>query len=108
MDFWDKVIIETEKTSTSFYDKNGRVISNGNKKAFAKIFTEQENKKSSYWVATYNGVIYDPIGVNSNKERYLETKFKKVSKETFDFYMIYLQTNNSIYLTRANRRFIND
>ena len=48
------------------------------------------------------------MGMNSNREKYLDTKLKKVSKDTFDFYMIYLQTNNSIYLTRANRRFINE
>ena len=48
------------------------------------------------------------MGINSNRENFLETKLKRVSKDTFDFYLIYLQTNNSIYLTRANRRFINE
>jgi len=38
--------------------------------------------------------------------KYLDTKMRRVSKTTFDYYMIYLKTKNSIYLTRAQRSFL--
>lgn len=88
------------------FNKVGKEVSLSDEKVFAKI-TESRNG-ISYYINTHNNQIYDPLGVNANRERYLETKLKKVSKDTFDFYLIYLQTNNSIYLTRANRRFINE
>ena len=100
----DLEIQSTEKNEVTF-DKNGKQ-STGKSKIYAKIIKSE--KGIAYLIATYNNQIYDPIGISSNRERYLDMKLKKVSKDTFDFYMIYLQTNNSIYLTRANRRFINE
>lgn len=88
------------------FNKTGKEVSLSEEKVFAKII--DSNSGVSYYVNTYNNQIYDPLGINANRERYLDTKLKKVSKDTFDFYLIYLQTNNSIYLTRANRRFINE
>ena len=41
------------------------------------------------------------------RQAYLETKMTKVAKKTFDYYITYLQTNNSIYLTRTNRSYQN-
>jgi len=99
---------DTEETNVSnelSFDKNGKQA-NGKTKIYAKLFKEE--KGLTYLIATHNNEIYDPIGINSNREKYLNMKLKRVSKDTFDFYMIYLQTNNSIYLTRANRRFINE
>lgn len=93
------------KTETNF-NRNGLGVLNTKEKVFAKVVKLEETEQ--YLISTYNNEIYDPMGINSNRERYLETKLKKVSKDTFDFYLIYLQTNNSIYLTRANRRFINE
>lgn len=98
---------QVDNTEEVEYNKNGRQISASKEKVFAKSVTTQDGV-STYLICTYNNQIYDPMGMNANRERYLETKMKKVSKDTFDFYMIYLQTNNSIYLTRASRRFINE
>jgi len=98
-------INNTNKLETNF-NRKGLNVLNSKEKVFAKIIKSE--KSDQYYVSTHNNEIYDPMGLNSNRERYLETKFKRVSKDTFDFYLIYLQTNNSIYLTRANRRFINE
>lgn len=97
---------ETTKAKEIRFNKKGSYVLNDKEKVFAKIISYKENE--NYLVVTYKNEIYDPMGLNSNRERYLETKLKSVSKDTFDFYLIYLQTNNSIYLTRANRRFINE
>jgi len=96
-----------EKPKEVDYNKNGTQVATSKEKVFAKTITPTDGN-TSYLICTYHNQIYDPMGMNSNRERYLDTKLKKVSKDTFDFYMIYLQTNNSIYLTRANRRFINE
>lgn len=96
-----------EKSQELNYNKSGREVATTKEKVFAKKIT-LENGNISYLICTHKNQIYDPMGMNSNREKYLDTKFKRVTKDTFDFYMIYLQTNNSIYLTRANRRFINE
>jgi len=97
---------ERVKVKETNFNKKGSHVLNTKEKVFAKIVSSDSS--DNYLIATYKNEIYDPIGLNSNRERYLETKLKSVSKDTFDFYLIYLQTNNSIYLTRANRRFINE
>jgi hypothetical protein len=98
--------VEVEVKQEADFNRNGKVTANGKEKVYAKIVNSQ--KSDQYYISTHNNEIYDPMGINSNRERYLDIKLKRVSKDTFDFYMIYLQTNNSIYLTRANRRFINE
>ena len=97
---------EKQELKETNFNKKGLQVAAAQEKIFAKIVYSEATPQ--YLINTYNNQIYDPIGLNSNREKYLDTKLKKVSKDTFDFYLIYLQTNNSIYLTRANRRFINE
>ena len=98
----EEIVIKNEVD----FNKNGTHVASTKEKVFAKIVESEKNNQ--YFIKTYNNEIYDPMGLNSNRERFLQTKLRRVSKDTFDFYLIYLQTNNSIYLTRANRRFINE
>lgn len=74
----------------------------------AKIVTQESNDRTAYYISTHNGTLFDPQGPYGKRRRVLETKMKKVSKNTFDFYMTYLKTNNTIYLTKAQRGFLND
>jgi hypothetical protein len=98
--------VEEAKTKKEIdFNKNGTKASIKDK-VYAKYI--ESEKETVYFIKTYQNQPFDPMGSNSSREKYLETKFKKVSKDTFDFYLIYLQTNNSIYLTRTNRRFINE
>ena len=66
------------------FNKKGSQVLNKKEKIFAKIVPSKENE--NYFITTYKNQIYDPIGINSNREKYLETKLKRVSKETFDFF----------------------
>jgi hypothetical protein len=93
-------------TAIDYINKNGEVIDNDYDKVYAKIV--HEDKKETFYVKTYDNAIFDPLGRLSNRENVLETKMKRVSKSTFDYYVMYLNTNNSIYLTKANRSFINE
>jgi len=101
-----KFVSEIKINKEIDFNKKGLHAINVKEKIFAKIV--ESEKKSHYFIITHKNQIYDHMGINSNRENFLETKLKRVSKDTFDYYLIYLQTNNSIYLTRANRRFINE
>jgi len=93
-------------TSIDYINKNGEVIDNDVDKVYAKVV--HQNMSEAYQLKTYENTIFDPIGRLSNRENILETKMRKVSKNTFDYYVMYLKTNNSIYLTKANRSFLNE
>ena len=59
-------------------------------------------------VLTHNNLIYDFMGADSHRTKTLDLKLKKVGAKTFDLYLMYLQTKNSMYMTRAQRSLIND
>jgi|TARA_R110000744_G_scaffold177267_2_gene296002 hypothetical protein len=100
--------IPDRNISELLFDKNGnRIEVAKSKDTYGKIRSVDDGQKL-YLVKVLQSNLYDPIGTYSNRRRYLESSFKKVSKDTFDFYMMYLKTNNSIYLTKAQRGFLND
>jgi hypothetical protein len=88
-----------------YFNKDGKEIDNDVDKVYAQVVIQ--NKKEYYQVVTYQNALLDPMGKYQKRQAYLETKMKKVDKQTFNFYLTYLQTNNSIYLTRANRSYQN-
>ena len=89
------------------YGRTGDVLDNTKEKNYAKT-TVGVDGNTLYFLRTYNSVLYDPLVTTGRREEYEETQVKLVSKETFDFYMMYLKTNNSLYFTRAQRGFINN
>lgn len=94
--------------SEVFFDKNGSNLEKKSMKdSYGKI-VYVNGSAISHHVKVLESNLYDPMGTYSSRRRYLESSFKKVSKNTFDFYMMYLKTNNSIYLTKAQRGFLND
>lgn len=86
------------------YNKLGQETEN-NDKVFAEII--DGDKQKVYYVLTYNNLLYDPLGADSNRESRLDTVLKKTNKQTFDYYMHYLKDKNRVYITRAQRSFIN-
>lgn len=100
--------VQPTKIHKVLFDKEGSVItSKSNRDCYGKIIY-MNDKEHSYHLRILENNLYDPLGAYSNRRRYMESIFKKVSKQTFDFYMMYLKTNNSIYLTKAQRGFLND
>jgi len=77
-----------------------------NQKTYAKVVAK--NGSEVYYISTHQGMPFDPLGPYGRRENRIDTKMKKVSKGTFDFYMIYLKTHNSIYMTKAQRGCLND
>jgi hypothetical protein len=99
---------ENKKTE-ELYNKLGQISTN-KEKTFAKFIQSeigQNKKQTNYLIATQNNVPYDPYGIDSHREGTLLLKLKNVSKQTFDYYILYLQTRNSLYMTRTQRSFIN-
>jgi|694.fasta_scaffold03072_11 hypothetical protein len=91
------------------FNKNGNACSPKDK-VFAKFTETTLNngvKQLKYLIATYNNSPYDPKGTDSHREATLEIKLKSVSKSVFDYYMLYLKTKNALYMTRAQRSYIN-
>ena len=94
----------------TLFDRVGGTIMNKNEKVFAKVMatTRRNAQSKAYYVKVHRGVPYDPWGMHSHRETYLEATLKKVTKETFDYYMMFLKTRNLLYMTRAGRSFIDD
>lgn len=92
------------------FNKSGTNISNGGERAFAKALTIDMGKgkdQVKYFICTHNNAPYDPNGPDSHREIWLHTELKSVSQQTFDFYVLYLKTKNSLYMTKTQRSFIN-
>lgn len=94
----------------TLFDRVGGVIIHAKEKSFAKVVctTSRDRRSETYHIKVHEGVPYDPWGMHSHRENYLEARLKKVAKETFDYYMMFLKTRNLLYMTRAQRSFIND
>lgn len=91
-------------------DKLGNETDNAKEQIFARVLAIDLGNnvvQNKYFLRTHNNVPYDPNGPYSHRETYLKTELKTVSKQTFDYYVMYLKTKNPIYMTRAQRSFIN-
>jgi len=102
-DFMPEIVEES-------FDKDGNTLTNQKDKIYARyIETKLANgtAQTKYLIATFNNVPYDPKGIDSHREANLDIKLKSVSKQSFDYYMLYLKTKNTLYMTRAQRSYIN-
>lgn len=101
--------LTTNNSTKLLFDSKANLIED-EKSAYAKSISVELNDKKvqrKYFVRTYNGAPLDPIGSNSRRDILDRTELKVVSYETFDFYLSYLKTKNGLFLTKANRSFIN-
>ena len=110
MRFVNGNFIPADEKTIVLFDKTGNVLHDEEKhklQHYAKLVQSAEGKET-YYIRIYQSTPFDPMGPYGRRERNLDTDIKRVSKNTFDFYMTYLKTNNSIYLTKAQRGFLND
>ncbi|MQF98097.1 MAG: hypothetical protein FI729_01005 [SAR202 cluster bacterium] len=102
--------IEKNTSRISLFDKTGNLIEEEKKyiiSHYAKVITTEDGNES-YFAKIHQSSLFDPNGPYGKREKFIDTKIRRVSKATFDFYITYLKTNNSIYLTKAQRGFLND
>jgi hypothetical protein len=96
---------DTNKVLEISYNKVGKAISDESEFIFAKSVSSDSNVK--YAILVHNNQPYDPYGVDSHRQSSLSLKIKQVNKDTFNNYISYLRTKNSLYMTRSQRSFIN-
>lgn len=106
MKYVEKYIPIEGKTEILFNQNAKEINSDTKEKSYAKVVVK--NDRETYYIRVYQSVPLDPLGSYGNRTRDLQTKLSQVSKGTFDFYMLYLKTNNSVYMTRARRGLTND
>lgn len=102
--------IEENSNIEEIYNKLGILAESSKEKCFAKHTSKNiggGKNQTKYYILTHNNVPYDPNGPDSHREAYLKMDMKSVSKQTFDYYIMYLKTRNSLYMTRAQRSYIN-
>jgi hypothetical protein len=107
---YSKENIKALDSEESIYDIAGNITRNSEEKIFAKMVTINLGKKDfqrQFFVRTYNNLPFDPMGSDARRDIWKRTELKKVNENTFNFYLTYLQTKNSIYMTRTQRSFIN-
>jgi len=106
MKFVNESYVQKKQTEEVELNRIGEKIEKSKEKSYAKIVSTGDSVY--YYIRIYQNLPYDPLGPYSRREIFSDTKMKKVSKNTFDFYLMYLKSNNSIYLTKAQRGIIND
>lgn len=102
----NKPILENSITEEVLFNKSGIETSNQKEKIFAKTVVDKGFQ--SYYIRTYQDTPFDPLGPYARREVFQDTKMQRVSKNTFDFYLMYLKSHNSIYMTKVQRGFLND
>ena len=89
--------LDSKESNYTFFNKDASVVRDADSAcayvANAKI----------YYVRKYRGNLYDPHGIDGNKMSSALSKFEKVSRETFEHYIEYLQTRQRNHLTWAER-----
>jgi hypothetical protein len=97
------------KTEVSMYDTSGlpTKIAKRSVCRSQKITRLNGDEQLSFFINTLNGTLYDPHGVDSTKRISMMFKEKSVDTKTFENYLKYLRSRNNLYMTRAQRSFIN-
>ena len=110
IDSYSKENVNPLTSEEVVYGSTGNILSNIDDKIFAKMLTVDLGKKDyqrQFFVRTYNNLPFDPMGPEARRDIWIRTELKKVNESTFNFYLTYLQTKNSIYMTRTQRSYIN-
>jgi len=98
-------IKQTRKLELLF-NKAGQKLESPKEKVYGKIVAKDGS--DYYYIRVHQSIPFDPFGTYAKREGFIETKMHQTTKSTFDFYMMYLNTKNTIYMTRARRGFTND
>jgi hypothetical protein len=102
--------IDKKEINEVSINKIGRPVVDDSERVFAKMITADIGDgriQMKYVVLIFNNQPYDPYGADSHRESNLRLEYKTVSKQTYDYYVSYLKSKNSLYMTRAQRSFIN-
>jgi len=90
------------------YNVKGLIAGRTEKSCATKINIKLTNgtDQTKFQVLTHGNILFNPLGADSYKITSRESKMKVVSEKTFDYYVKFLRTKNNLYMTYANRSFI--
>lgn len=99
----------TKSSSEAIYNQSGNLDSETTKVFAKSLFIDLGDNKTQkrFFIRTYNNAPFDPNGPEARREIWNRTELKSVSQSTFDLYIKYLNTKNSLYMTRTQRSYIN-
>lgn len=108
MQFINNPTLIRDNQEEFYFNRNGERLEKDqkNEKVYAKMLVK--NSVPTYYISTHQNLLYNPSSTSITREKYNEVLFKKVSKNIFDFYMMFLSTKKTIYITKAQRMFLND
>ena len=86
----------------TYYELDGTSSASETNKTCA--FTILFDNSQSCFVKFYRSRLFNPSGADGIKINSVQVEYKKVSKETFDFYTEYLSTNKQELFLRAERK----
>lgn len=95
---------EIKEVKEEFYNAHATIVEN-EKEAVAKIANVEDKKV--YYIKYGRGEIFDPWGIDRNKQNSFVFSLRKANEEIFNLYIEYLKTRREVFLTRARRLFIN-
>lgn len=99
-----------KSSSQLLLDDKGNVVKDDKQRVWAKnvvIDLGQDQFQHQFFIRTYNNIPLDPMGPEAGRDIWRRTELKSVSQKTFDYYVLYLKSKNGLYMTRAQRSFIN-
>ena len=98
-----------KNAETKRYNAFGQSVSSEDDAVYAeyKAINLGERVQKKFFVLTSNGTLFDPRGTDSHRTNTIRKELKSTSKQTFDYYVKYLQTKNTLYMRRAERSFVN-
>ena len=94
--------IREPKREYTYYESNGSSSSDETNKSCAFVLVIDNSDQ--YFIKFFRSRLFDPNGVDTNKINSIQTEYRKVTKETFDFYTKYLSTNRQEFFLRAERK----
>lgn len=99
-----------EKKTIKKYNRQGELSDSDDQLVYAQVnetLYYDKRKEKTYSVLTLNGVLYDPLGIDSHRNAgRMGVKLRATTQEVLDSYLKYLITKNKIHMTKANRSFI--
>ena len=95
---------QEEKFDYTYYGSDGSESQEDERNSCA--YLAKSNKVENYYVKFFRGRVIDPYGMDSGKIKSNMAEYKRVQKNTFNFYLEYLKTRKSSYLSWAERSHI--
>jgi hypothetical protein len=100
----DSEFFQEEKFDYTYYGSDGSESQEDGRNSCAYLV--KSDKVQNYYVKFFRGRVIDPYGMDSGKIKSDMAEYKKVQKDTFNFYVKYLETRKSSYLSWAERSHI--